>query len=68
MSTICKLEPEVRRRRGMRAAFLRTPCGIQSARIMATLCRAHRASHLTGDEKHKIFEFGAQVINKLNFK
>ena len=68
MSTICKLEPEVRRRRGMRAAFLRTPCGIRSARIMATLRRAHQASHLTGDEKHKIFEFGANLMNKLNFR
>ena len=68
MSTICKLEPEVRRRRGMRAAFLRTPCGIQSARIMATLHRTHRASHLTGDEKHTIFEVGANLMNKLNFR
>ena len=68
MSTICKLEPEVRRRRGMRAAFLRTPCGIQSARIMVTLRRAHRASHLTGDEKHTIFEVGANLMNKLNFR
>ena len=68
MSTICKLNPEVRRRRGMRAAFLRTPCGIQSARIKVTLRRAHRASHLTGDEKHKIFEFGAHLMNQLEFK
>jgi hypothetical protein len=68
MSTICKLDPQVRHQRGMRAAFLRTSHGTNCARIMAMLRRTHRASNLTGAEKQKLFELGAHLMNQLKFQ
>lgn len=68
MSTISKLDPEVRRARTMRANVLRMRVGLQSQIIMSVLRRAHDASHLTGAEKNTIFEFGARQVELLEYK
>lgn len=68
MSTICKLNPEVRRRRMMRARLLRHPPrvkdGALGAAIMTELALIAKSSRLTGDTKHALFERGATQLSK----
>lgn len=68
MSTICKLDPEVRRRRTMRRNLLRNPPRIKNgergAILMAELALIVQASYLTGDEKHRLFERGATQLTQ----
>lgn len=70
MSTICKLDPEVRKRR---ANLLRNPPPAPKkpgdralyGAVMAELFMIHRSSRLTGDTKHRLFERGAKQLAQL---
>ena len=63
MSTVTKLDPMHRQRRAMRRNLLRNYRGHPV--IMAELAIIHRASHLTGDTKQRLFERGcAQMAGK----
>lgn len=72
MSTICKLEPQVRHDRKARAgvvryvnsnAFRSRAVRSRTAMTMQALAnRTHRASHLTGTEKNRLFEFISGVL------
>lgn len=64
MSTICKLDPQVRQRRHARANLLRNPPTAPKRGTVANaayyavldfLARARKASWLTGTQKHDIF-------------
>jgi hypothetical protein len=72
MSTICKLSPEVRRRRALRANLLRNPPKFRNhesvalaGRIMAELHLIHDSSRLRGDTKHMLFMRGAKQLAEL---
>lgn len=64
MSTFCKLDPEQRRRRTMRAALLRTTRlrTAEGAAILAELALIRRNPRLTGDTKHALFVRGANQL------
>ena len=72
MSTICKIDPSVRRRRTLRANLFRNPprfASVQSkamaGRIMAELHLIHDSSRLRGDTKHMLFMRGAKQLSEL---
>ena len=72
MSTICKLSPEVRRRRALRANLLRNPprfrdpkSVVLAGRIMAELHLIHDSPRHRGDTKHMLFMRGAHQLSEL---
>lgn len=68
MSTICKLDSEVRRRRTARANLLRNPPPLKSPEavaVMSELALIRANSRLSGSIKHMLFERGATQLNKL---
>ena len=68
MSTICKLDSEVRRRRTARANLLRNPPPIKTGEavaIISELALIHVNPRLSGSVKHMLFERGATQLSKL---
>jgi hypothetical protein len=68
MSTICKLDPEVRRQREFRAVVLRHPpdCKDRALKIavMFELALIHKSSRLTGRTKNALFARGLHQLSK----
>lgn len=68
MSTICKIDPEVRRRRSMRATLLRHPPPHKDkalrAAVMSELALIAANPRLSGDIKHALFERGARQLTQ----
>jgi hypothetical protein len=66
MSTICKLDPEVRRRRTARATLLRHPPKHKDRAlliaVMSELALIAANPRLTGSMKHELFERGAEQL------
>jgi hypothetical protein len=63
MSTVCKLDPEVRRRRAMRRNLLRTRAKSHAEIvIMAELALIAANPRLTGETKQALFERGARQL------
>jgi hypothetical protein len=64
MSTVCKLDSEVRRRRAMRRTLLRNhkPRSYLEAKILAELALIAASPRLTGDTKQALFERGARQM------
>lgn len=69
MSTISKLNPEVRRARAMRRNLLRNPLRVKDQAafiaIMAELQLVKLSPRLTGAAKQALFERGAQQLAQL---
>ncbi len=66
MSTICKLDPEVRRARTMRANLLRMRAtNSWQIRILTELKLIHDHSGLTGATKQMLFVRGAAQLARL---
>lgn len=64
MSTISKLNPEVRRQRAMRRNLLRNPPHKAHPAIMAELALIHASPRLTGAVKQMLFERGAKQLSE----
>ncbi len=73
MSTICKLSPEVRRQRELRAAVLRNPIPApkdpkkrgEYIAVMTELSLIAKSSRLRGSTKHTLFMRGINQLAKL---
>jgi hypothetical protein len=74
LSTICKLDPEVRRSRYFRASVARNPppCTsrnsqalLQHAMIVGVLRQVRKASNFTGAQKNTMFRALLDAIRKL---
>ena len=71
MSTVCKLDPEVRRRRTARAILLNTNHQFatgdgraEAAAVLVELSLIKASSRLTGAVKHELFTRGAAQLAK----
>ena len=66
MSTICKLDPQVRLDRAARRNLLRNPprATHKGHAILAELAIIKRASHLTGETKDALFRRGAYQLTR----
>jgi hypothetical protein len=62
MSTICKLDPEVRRQRAMRRNLLRNPPKGAHPVVLAELAVIAQAPHLSGATKDLLFRRGAAQL------
>lgn len=62
MSTISKLNSEVRRQRAMRRNLLRNPPRKAHPAVMAELALIHAHSGITGAVKQMLFERGAAQL------
>lgn len=62
MSTVCKLDPEVRLRRAMRRNLLRNTkaANHEQIAILSELALIAGSSRMTGATKHALFERGAK--------
>lgn len=65
MSTITKLDPQVRRDRTARANLLRNPPRHANPRVMAELSLIAKSPRLTGATKQTLFERGAHQLKRL---